>query len=687
MKNKIIGKIAPVFVGDFDIEQEYSRLDITFYKGESWVCLYDHTIGIEPGMGETWRLVSERGYQGVQGTQGSQGSIGHQGYQGDKPVVTAKSGDYANNVGIPSVTVEHGSENQTILVFNHLKGTQGHIGNQGTQGQKGNQGDIGYQGNQGNQGYQGNQGNQGSRGYQGYKGYQGLQGSVGQQGNQGNQGEPGLQGNQGNQGNQGSRGYQGIQGVQGSQGTIGVRGFQGEQGMLGNQGHRGFQGEKGDQGIMGTGLNIKQYKNQCILPGDLYLDDSNGHMYVFDGVEFRDLGSIRGLQGFQGNQGNQGVIGKQGQQGEEGSQGEVGSQGDSGIQGEVGEVYVPVINDEYVLKYVRTKVDGTQSTIGDYDLIPEIVTYGYSKLANPEITKNDTFATYKAKNPKPIGTPFSLGEIAQASVDMPYIWKSSNKINGWEIIDAYYIPPEEMTEVVGKGIAEPIINVTSSYGAVVVETDLTWAIFQTSLAGTDWTSIGAITFYPTIVLNPYEIAKLIPNSYDNSASYSDRLSTGSTSTEFALTLERWDRNKKSDGPIMTTKDAVKKIFDVIKESNPETGFKWSKFQTYYTGDFPFSPIVIKFTNGIFTIQDIHNLKVVDDELTRITLFGSLSVFNSMNSFIQGSHAQMHKYALDTGMKIDMGISSDVNDIQIGSSKKGFEDPQQMSILKLLPCAY
>jgi hypothetical protein len=71
------------------------------------------------------------------------------------------------------------------------------------------------------------------------------------------------------------------------------------------------------------------------------LSEDNGHLWVWQGDQWVDVGTIRGPQGLQGaqgssNQGIQGPQGAQGPQGPQGLQGSQGLQGDQGVQGTQG---------------------------------------------------------------------------------------------------------------------------------------------------------------------------------------------------------------------------------------------------------------------------------------------------------------------------------------------------------------
>lgn len=64
MANIIIGKIAPVFKGEWNTNVTYTRLDIVKYWGSSYVCIADSTIHTMPDDTSNWLLVAEKGDDG-----------------------------------------------------------------------------------------------------------------------------------------------------------------------------------------------------------------------------------------------------------------------------------------------------------------------------------------------------------------------------------------------------------------------------------------------------------------------------------------------------------------------------------------------------------------------------------------------------------------------------------------------
>lgn len=255
------------------------------------------------------------------------------------------------------------------------------IGTVGPQGPKGDTGATGATGPQGPQGLQGIQGKQGIAGPTGPQGPQGLKGDTGATGPQGPEGESayqvwldnggigdesvflqslkgpagpqgptGAQGPQGVKGDQGDRGQQGIQGPQGATGLTGPAGPEGAEGPQGPQGPQGIQGPEGPEGPQGpAGVDGKSVKivgsvaTSSDLPasstnaGDGYLTTDTGHLWVWSGTTWVDVGLIQGPAGPAGADGAQGP---QGPQGLQGIQGPAGPQGPTGPQGPAGSIDV-----------------------------------------------------------------------------------------------------------------------------------------------------------------------------------------------------------------------------------------------------------------------------------------------------------------------------------------------------------
>lgn len=116
--------------------------------------------------------------------------------------------------------------------------------------------------------------------------------------------------------------------------------LQGPQGEKGARGEKGEQGERGEKGEPGTGINIKgsydtleelQQAHPTGEIGDTYV--VSGDLYLWDGTQWANVGTIKGEQGPIGPQGAEGPQGERGERGPEGPQ---GPKGDTGPQGETG---------------------------------------------------------------------------------------------------------------------------------------------------------------------------------------------------------------------------------------------------------------------------------------------------------------------------------------------------------------
>ena len=297
---------------------------------------------------DTYGGAAGSGVAGAQGAEGPVGPAGPQGAQGDTGLTGANGADGAQGaVGPAGPQGDQGLQGaQGDQGLQGAQGDQGLQGAQGDQGLQGAQGDQGLQGLQGSEGPTGPTGPQGPAGLQGAQGADGAQGAVGPQGAQGIDGAQGATGAQGDQGLQGAQGADGAQGVAGAQGVEGPTGPAGPTGAQGDAGLAGAQGAAGAQGSPGMGITFKgAIASSSNLPtsgmsiGDAYIADDTDHLYVWDGSQWIDGGSIQGPQGAQGATGAtgaQGDQGLQGAQGADGAQGATGAQGDQGLQGSQG---------------------------------------------------------------------------------------------------------------------------------------------------------------------------------------------------------------------------------------------------------------------------------------------------------------------------------------------------------------
>ena len=208
----------------------------------------------------------------------------------------------------------------------------------------------------------------------------GATGPQGPQGATGATGQPGATGAAGAAGPQGAAGSQGATGPQGVPGTQGATGPQGLAGTNGPQGPQGATGPIGPAGSDGTSVTIKgSVANAGLLPGGLgpgdagdgYLTDDNGHLHVWSGVAWTDVGAIRGPQGATGPQGPQGVQGTTGTAGGVGATGAQGVPGTHGSTGPMGATGPQGPNSATDLSVSRTATTVTViSSTGDDVILP-----------------------------------------------------------------------------------------------------------------------------------------------------------------------------------------------------------------------------------------------------------------------------------------------------------------------------
>lgn len=139
----------------------------------------------------------------------------------------------------------------------------------------------------------------------------------------------------------GPQGATGAVGATGS-GTVGQTGATGATGVAGPQ---GATGPVGPSGPAGTSVTITgSVASQASLPGGLgvgdagdgYITEDDGHLHVWSGSSWSDVGEVRGPAGSTGATGPQGTTGLAGPTGATGPQGPAGTQGASGVPGATG---------------------------------------------------------------------------------------------------------------------------------------------------------------------------------------------------------------------------------------------------------------------------------------------------------------------------------------------------------------
>ena len=181
---------------------------------------------------------------------------------------------------------------------------------------------------------------QGATGPTGPTGATGLTGATGAPGTQG---QPGAMGPSGAAGTTGAMGATGPMGPTGATGPTGPTGPSGANSTI--PGPTGATGATGPSGADGTSVTIAgSVATAANLPGDLsqgnagegYITENDGHLHVWSGTSFTDVGTVRGPAGATGPAGASGASGAQGPTGPTGPSGATGTAGASGPAGATG---------------------------------------------------------------------------------------------------------------------------------------------------------------------------------------------------------------------------------------------------------------------------------------------------------------------------------------------------------------
>lgn len=160
----------------------------------------------------------------------------------------------------------------------------------------------------------------------------------------------------------GPQGPAGAQGPTGPAGADGATGPQGPQGLTGAQGPQGIQGPQGAAGADGKSVTITgTVANAAALPTGLgasdagkgWIADDTGHLHVWSGTAFTDVGLVRGPEGPAGTQGPTGPTGATGATGPQGPAGPAGATGPRGSQwftgsGAPGNIAGAAAGDQYL---------------------------------------------------------------------------------------------------------------------------------------------------------------------------------------------------------------------------------------------------------------------------------------------------------------------------------------------------
>ena len=184
----------------------------------------------------------------------------------------------------------------------------------------------------------------GATGIEGPTGPTGVTGPEGPTGVTGPTGPTGATGVEGPTGPTGATGLQGPTGVTGPTGPTGTTGVEGPTGPTGATGLQGPTGVTGPAGADGTSVNIvggvdtegsldPSYGGSV---GDGFITEDDGHLHVWNGATWDDVGPIVGPDGATGPTGVTGPTGPTGATGVEGPTGPTGVTGPEGPTGVTG---------------------------------------------------------------------------------------------------------------------------------------------------------------------------------------------------------------------------------------------------------------------------------------------------------------------------------------------------------------
>ena len=166
-------------------------------------------------------------------------------------------------------------------------------------------------------------------------------------------------------------------GFSGSKGDQGDQGFVGSRGLLGYTGSRGEDGSDGESikvvGSVPTSSGLDPAYTGAI--GDGYVTADTGHLWVWDGATWIDVGQVRGYSGSIGPVGSRGATGFTGSQG---GVGLTGSQGDIGFTGSRG--------DQGITGFTGSEGTGFTGSEGDQGLIGFTGSAGLDGLPDLDMT-------------------------------------------------------------------------------------------------------------------------------------------------------------------------------------------------------------------------------------------------------------------------------------------------------------
>ena len=240
---------------------------------------------------------------GPTGAQGVQGPTGPTGATGPQAVAIRIRGSLPQSGNLPltgNVLNDAFFVESTATVFIWNGGSWFNSGPiQGPRGFTGATGSQGPTGPTGSQGLLGATGPTGPRGSTGPKGDDGIEGPTGPSG--GPTGPTGAVGGTGPTGPRGQTGPTGATGLTGATGPVGPQGATGSQGVQGATGPTGPTGAQGALGalieLLGSVATTEDLPLSDNEQYDAYIVEADGDVYVWDGLQWNNVGPIQGPAG------------------------------------------------------------------------------------------------------------------------------------------------------------------------------------------------------------------------------------------------------------------------------------------------------------------------------------------------------------------------------------------------------
>lgn len=130
---KNLGKVQPIWKGEWTVLTKYEKLDIVSSSGSSYIAIEDSIpVGTSPTDKQYWALIAKKGIDGQKGERGDRGPKGDKGEQGETGhTATVRVGNVILSDDFLAV-VNSGDDHNAVLNFWIPKGEKGDKGENGT---------------------------------------------------------------------------------------------------------------------------------------------------------------------------------------------------------------------------------------------------------------------------------------------------------------------------------------------------------------------------------------------------------------------------------------------------------------------------------------------------------------------------------------------------------------------------